>query len=295
MLTKKAEVKVKEEMGFVRAFFEALFDLGEFSADFTVFLSRTNAERNMYQSEFLSILEEARELFVLKYLPQYKNQNFFVQGKILTRTSFRYIKNFYFGDTVKVTLKIKETTEEYFIFETRFFEGDQLHSIGQQKIFFTKQKNIPEYFDNTQSGIFPHKLSVTRSLSPQGYLEIAKIAELFGDTREEFGIFFLPNFLEDIKSRHYGLATRNAEYEYFRPVLRGTDVIVRLKVIGMGETERSFFLEAEYTTLVENKKEIINIRAHQEIVYVDINGKSQDMPDLLANLIKFSIEQISTK
>jgi hypothetical protein len=64
-----------------------------------------------------------------------------------------------------------------------------------------------------------------------------------------------------------------------------------MRIIRMGATNFIFALQADYTTIDSNGQDVINVRAEQEIVYINKKGKREDLPPELLALVRFSIEQ----
>lgn len=289
---------VLENISFTRAFFMALSQMGVFSAEVPVYFARTNAEKNVYQAQFLSAMEEVKDRFVLEYLPEYED-GFFDPSTFMVKTHFGYIKNFYFGDKMNVSLRVKNWINEDgsvfdggFILEAKFTSEQGLHTVGKQWILFDPIVPAKVYYKYDRSGDFPYSLLVTRPLvNHKCCLSIDKIAELFGNAREEMALVLIPKFLGDIRSENYGMVTRNANYEYYRPVYRGQKVYVQMRIVRMGATNASFVLQADYTTTDSRGEDIVNVRAEQEIVYINKEGKRENLPPELLGLVKFSIDQ----
>jgi acyl-CoA thioesterase FadM len=289
---------LKKESSFTRAFFMALSQLDVFSAEVPVYFARTNAEKNVYQAQFLSAMEEVKDRFVLEYLPEHED-GFFDPSTFMVKTHFGYIKNFYFGDKMNVSLRVKEwfsddgsVFDEGFILEAKFTSEQGLHTVGKQWILFDQINPEKVYYDYTRSGDFPYSLLVTRPLvNHKCCLSIDKIAELFGNAREEMALTLIPKFLGDIRAENYGMVTRKATYEYYRPVFRGQKLYVQMRIFRMGMTNASFILQADYTTTDSKGEDIVNVRAEQEIVYINKEGKREDLPPELLGLVRFSIDQ----
>jgi acyl-CoA thioesterase FadM len=148
------------------------------------------------------------------------------------------------------------------------------------------------YYDYTKSGDFPYSLLITRPLvNHKCCLSTDKIAEIFGNAREEMALVLIPKFLNNVRAENYGMVTRNATYDYYRPIFRGQKLFVQMRIIRMGATNCSFALQADYTTIDSNGQDVINVRAEQEIVYINKKGKREDLPPELLALVRFSIEQ----
>ena len=283
---------------FVRAFFLALSKVGVFEAIVPIYFARTNAEKNVYQAEFISAMEETRDQFVLENMLGFED-GFFDPSTTLIKTEFRYIKNFYFGDKMKISLQIKEWREKDgevfdggFVLEARFTSEQGLHTIGRQYILFEPVKREKFYYDYTRSGDFPYSLLITRPLvNHKCCLSSDKIAEIFGNAREEMALVLIPKFLKDVRAENYGMVTRNASYEYYRPIFRGQKLFVQMRVIRMGTTSSSFFLQADYVTTDSKGQDVVSVRAEQEIVYINKEGKRENLPPELMALLEFSIEQ----
>lgn len=285
---------------FVKNFFLALKSVGKFEVEFPVYFARTNAEKNVYQAEFLSAMEEARDQFILKNMPGFED-GFFNPSTILTKTEFRYIKNFYFGDKMKVCLQVKKWRKKDgeifhggFVLEARFTSEEGLHTIGRQYILFNPTRLEKVYYDYTKSGDFPYSLLITRPLvNHLCCLSTDKIAEIFGNAREEMALVLIPKFLNNVRAENYGMVTRNATYDYYRPIFRGQKLFVKMRIIRMGATNCSFVLQADYVTMDEGQS-VVNVRAEQEIVYINKEGEREDLPSELMALVKFSIGQSSS-
>ncbi|MDZ7611999.1 MAG: hypothetical protein U5L10_04510 [Candidatus Moranbacteria bacterium] len=283
------------------AFFRALSNLGSFSEKIAIFFSHTNAEGNVYQATFLSLFQEVKELFVLRYLPDHF-EDFFEQGRLIKKTKVKYLNSFYFGDIAEITLKVKKWSQQHrtefggdgFILEARFQGPRGLHTIIEQWIAF--ESSVPHMYtyNPITSGDFPYILLVTSPyVDCYGHLSVSKIAELFGATREKLAVGFFSGFVEDVKRAKYSLVTRNANYNYYKPVFRGQKLYIQMRVLGMGRTKASFILQADYTTKdLQNKaKEIINISAEQEIVYVNNKGEVENLPEKLMAMVSFASGQ----
>jgi acyl-CoA thioesterase FadM len=277
---------------FAKIFFNTLNALGKFSVQIPVFFALTNAEGNVYQASFLSVLEEVKDRFIFEHLSNHDER--LDQASYITKTKFSYIRNFYFGDMIEVELSVKQQDDKNgFVLEARFKNDGELHSIARQWINFEPQENLIIFYNPAVSGDFPYYLVATSPLlNERGYISIGKIAELFGDTREEIAIKFFPGFVDDVKKGCYSLVTRKACYKYFKPIYRGQKVYIQMRVLKKGKTDASFVLQADYTTKdFKRGFDVVNIRAEQEIVYVNSSGCPEKLPVKLMAAIDFSLNQ----
>jgi len=195
----KNVVVTKEKISFTRAFYMALSQLGVFSSEVRIYFDRTNAEGNVYQAEFLTVMEEMKDRFVLKHLPGYED-GFFDLSTLLVKTHFGYIKNFYFGDKMNVSLRVKDWVDDNgkvfdggFVLEAKFKSEEGLHTVGKQWILFDQIKPEKVYYDYTRSGDYPFSLIITQPLvNYRGCLSVDRIAELFGNAFRNFSMMFGP-------------------------------------------------------------------------------------------------------
>jgi len=117
-------------------------------------------------------------------------------------------------------------------------------------------------------------------LNPEGTLSHEAYPRIFGIVRELFGLEYFPNFKEAVGTK-YLLHTSNASYEYMRPFFFGDTLNVKMWVADVGNTH--FTLQADY---VNDKTGKIHGKGRQVIVYADLSGRPQTIPEEMRLLLK---------
>jgi acyl-CoA thioesterase FadM len=105
----------------------------------------TNAEGNVSHHEYARLFGVVRELWALEVFPDFKNN---VGKAFLLKTSgasYEYIRDFVFGDLIRIKIRIKEWSAASFTIEASFedHETGHIHATGQQKIVYTDIKGKP--------------------------------------------------------------------------------------------------------------------------------------------------------
>lgn len=103
----------------------------------------TTQEMNVSHSKFPELFGVTRELYGLKHIPNFKTE---VGNNYLLKTrncSFFYLKDFHFGDTMKIKMGMTELNDISYNLIAGFFCGDELRTIGFQKIVYTDMEGKP--------------------------------------------------------------------------------------------------------------------------------------------------------
>ena len=128
---------------------------------------------------------------------------------------------------------------------------------------------------------YEHKMKVTFCyLNPEGTLSHDQYATIFGIVRELFGLEYFPNFKEEV-GKKYLLATSNASYQYRRPFFFADTLNVQMWVAEVGDTH--FTLRADY---VNDETREIHGKGEQKIVYTDLRGRPQPIPEEMRSLLR---------
>jgi acyl-CoA thioesterase FadM len=99
----------------------------------------TNAEGNVGHDVYAQLFGQARELFGMDCIPNFANE----AGKLYllkTKSAFyKYFKDFFFGDTILIKMRISEVGGAYFIIKADFVNPNngEIHAFGEQKIVYT--------------------------------------------------------------------------------------------------------------------------------------------------------------
>lgn len=135
------------------------------------------------------------------------------------------------------------------------------------------QKILPQ-----STKIFTYRTIVTFALTTQEMnVSHSKIAELFGVTRELFGLEQIPNFKEDI-GKKYLLKTRTASFQYLKDFHFGEEMTIKMFVTNL--TRISYDLVAGF--YMDNDLRTVGI---QKIIYNNMLGKPIKMPDAFINML----------
>jgi acyl-CoA thioesterase FadM len=113
----------------------------------------------------------------------------------------------------------------------------------------------------------------------EGTVSHDEFAKLFGKARELFILEYLPEIAAQI-GKTFLLQTRNAYYDFQKNCRFGELMIVRLRVLRVGDT--SFEIGAEF--LNAQTKETYAI-GKQVIISTDLKGIPMKIPDRLRNIL----------
>jgi acyl-CoA thioesterase FadM len=116
----------------------------------------------------------------------------------------------------------------------------------------------------------------------EGNVRHDEYARLFGETRELFGIDYLPRFRDEV-GREFLLKTKTAAYEYRQDFFFGDTICVRMWVSRVGGA--SFQLEAAY---VHEGTGAVHATGSQHIVYTDMLGKPRRLPGHYRQVLDFA-------
>ena len=98
---------------------------------------------NVSHSKFPELFGITRELFGLQLIPNFKSE---VGNNYLLKTkncSFFYLKDFHFGDKMKIKMGVTELNKISYNLIAGFFCNDELRTIGFQKIVYTNMDGKP--------------------------------------------------------------------------------------------------------------------------------------------------------
>jgi acyl-CoA thioesterase FadM len=95
----------------------------------------TNAEKNVSHDEYAKMLTQSVELYLISQKQQHLASSLKVE-----EASYKYSRDFYFGDEMSIKLYIVKIKSEEIIFDAEFINmiGD-VNTYGRQKFSFSQQ------------------------------------------------------------------------------------------------------------------------------------------------------------
>jgi acyl-CoA thioesterase FadM len=262
-MTKSVSAKFVSRV--VWAFFSKLQSLGEYEYDVGVItFEYTNAEGNVTHSRYPKEMEIAK-------MALFKQLGFLSSEYCLIPvfSSVRYKKDFYFGDRMKVILKVIDEDPEEFVLQAEFVEVDskEVRATAKQTIRFDLEfPDPPQSQYAIASGVFPHKMTVDPTMvAINGQMHQHEYFRLFSDAREVFGLFGIRGFKEEA-GKKYLLKTYQTEVHFFG--FANMDDNLNLRVAPESKDKASFWLRGE----LMRGAEIVAVM-RQRIVYTNIAGK----------------------
>lgn len=117
----------------------------EYEKEFRITFADTNAEGNVSQFEYAKYFGIVRELFAMDLVPNFMED---VGQKYLLKTcsaSYEYKRDFFFGDTMLIRLRVGMVTASSLTLEADFINPatGAIHARGVQEIVYTDLKGIP--------------------------------------------------------------------------------------------------------------------------------------------------------
>lgn len=105
----------------------------------------TNVEGNVSHDQYARLFGVARELFGLDFIPRFAEE---AGSKYLLKTrsaAYEYIKDFFFGDVMKIRLFVSELTGASFTLAADYVHADtgEVHARGRQQIVYTDMTGRP--------------------------------------------------------------------------------------------------------------------------------------------------------
>lgn len=114
-----------------------------FKHDLQITFSLTTQEMNVNHSKFPELFGVTRELFAIEYIPNFKNE-VGIDYLLKTRNaSYFYLKDFHFGDKMTIKMALTELTDVSYNLVAGFFCGEELRTVGFQKIVYTDMEGKP--------------------------------------------------------------------------------------------------------------------------------------------------------
>lgn len=117
----------------------------QYEKKFRITFADTNAEGNVSQFEYAKYFGIVRELFAMDCIP-----NFVAEAgkRYLLKTqnaSYEYIKDFYFGDTMLIRLRVRDLMSAMLTLEADYVNEStgELHARASQQIVYTDIKGTP--------------------------------------------------------------------------------------------------------------------------------------------------------
>ncbi|MBN1662416.1 MAG: thioesterase family protein [Deltaproteobacteria bacterium] len=105
----------------------------------------TNAEGNVSHDQYARLFGVVRELFGLDFIPGFAEE---AGAKYLLKTrnaAYEYIKDFFFGDVMKIQLYVSELTGASFTLAADYIHAHtgEIHARGSQQIVYTDMTGRP--------------------------------------------------------------------------------------------------------------------------------------------------------
>ncbi len=131
-----------------------------------------------------------------------------------------------------------------------------------------------------QSLFYDYFVRITlEEINLEGTMSHNHYASFFGKARELFALDHIPGFAADM-GRIFLLQTCNASYNFKKNFRFGDIMIVRMRVLKIGNT--SFDLGAEFIN--PQKKEVF-ATGKQTIIYTDLKGTPEKIPNKLRTIL----------
>ncbi|MBN1472521.1 MAG: acyl-CoA thioesterase [Syntrophaceae bacterium] len=117
----------------------------QYEKEFRITFADTNAEGNVSHYEYAKYFGIVRELFAMDLVPNFMED---AGHKYLLKTcsaSYEYKRDFFFGDTMLVCLRVNGVTASGLTLEADFINPKTgvIHASGVQEIVYTDLKGIP--------------------------------------------------------------------------------------------------------------------------------------------------------
>lgn len=135
---------------------------------------------------------------------------------------------------------------------------------------------------------YPIRITLTET-NVEGTVSHDQYARLFGKAREMFILENLPKAAVSM-GQTYFLQTRSASYDFRKNCRFGELMIVRLRVLKVGNS--SFEIGAEFINAQTND---IYATGKQVIVCTDLNGSPIKIPDILKTVLIDALQPLSSK
>ncbi len=117
----------------------------DYEQQFRITFAETNAEGNVSHYEYAKYFGIVRELFAIDFIPGFTKDAGHAYLLKTRNASYEYIKDFYFGDTMIIRLRVRELTHASLTLDADFIHAETgaLHAQGSQQIVYTNLKGMP--------------------------------------------------------------------------------------------------------------------------------------------------------
>ena len=109
-----------------------------------VTFSMTTEEQNVSHAKFPELFGVIRENYAIDLLPDFRKD---IGTKYLLKTrsaSYLYLKDFHFGDTISMKMFVTEVNDVGYTLVCLFLKGNEICTIGEQKIVYAGVNNMPQ-------------------------------------------------------------------------------------------------------------------------------------------------------
>lgn len=117
----------------------------QYEKEFRITFADTNAEGNVSHHQYAKYFGIVRELFAMDCIPNFVKDAGHAYLLKTRNATYEYIKDFYFGDSMLVRLRIGELMSAGLTLEADFVSAEtgEVHAHGRQEIVYTNISGIP--------------------------------------------------------------------------------------------------------------------------------------------------------